>query len=206
VRFRLLPTDDSFFQLFSQSAENVELCAERLRDRLMDLRDPSGGKHELVKECENRGDELTSTIVRRLSTTFVTPFDREDIHALAEELDDVVDDMLQVSALLGLVDVDTLLPEVKEQADVLVRMAEQTVELMARLEKMKGVKPYLDAIDALESEGDAIYRRCVARLFSGEYDALEVLKWKDIVQAMEAALNTLEDITDVVESIVLKHA
>ena len=205
MRFRLLPTDDSFFALFSESAENVAECAERLRDRLIDLGD-GDAKHEAVVACERKGDELTSSIMRRLTTSFVTPFDREDIHALAEELDDVVDDMLAVSALLSLVQVDILLPEVKEQADVLVRMTEQTVELLARLERMKGVQQYLDAIDALESEGDAIYRRCVARLFSGEYDALEVLKWKDIVQAMEAALNTLEDITDVVESIVLKHA
>ena len=205
MRFRLLPTDDSFFALFSASAENASECALALRERLFDLANGEA-KHDRIVECERRGDELTSTIVRRLSTSFVTPFDREDIHALAEELDDVVDDILAVSALIGLVQVDTLLPEVKEQADVLVKMAEQTVELMARLEKMKGVQPYLDGIDALESEGDAIYRRCVARLFSGEYDALEVLKWKDIVQAMEAALNTLEDITDVVESIVLKHA
>ena len=205
MRFRLLPTDDSFFALFSESAENVAECAERLRDRLIDLGD-GDAKHEAVVACERKGDELTSQIMRRLTTSFVTPFDREDIHALAEELDDVVDDMLAVSALVSLVQVDTLLPEVKEQADVLVRMTEQTVELLARLQRMKGVQQYLDAIDALESEGDAIYRRCVARLFSGEYDALEVLKWKDIVQAMEAALNTLEDITDVVESIVLKHA
>jgi uncharacterized protein Yka (UPF0111/DUF47 family) len=85
-------------------------------------------------------------------------------------------------------------------------MAEEVDGLMDRLEKMKGVTTHLDAIDRLESEGDAVYRRTMARLFSGEYDALDVLKWKDIIQALEAALNTLEDIGDVVESIVLKHA
>jgi uncharacterized protein Yka (UPF0111/DUF47 family) len=85
-------------------------------------------------------------------------------------------------------------------------MAEENVELIARLERMKGVEPFLDAIDRLESEGDAVYRRALGRLFSGEFEALDVLKWKDIIQAMEAALNTVEDISDIVESIVLKHA
>jgi uncharacterized protein len=205
MRFRLVPTDDRFFELFSESARNVADCATALRDLVGDFSDP-GRKHERIVACERKGDELTSAILRRLGTTFVTPFDREDIHALAEELDDVVDDMLAVSALLQLMHVGDLLPELKEQADILVQMSQHAIELMDRLESMKGVQPHLDAIDELETEGDAVYRRTLARLFSGEYDALEVLKWKDIIQAMEAALNALEDITDVLESIVLKHA
>src|SRR4029453_19338377 len=111
-------------------------------------------------------------ILKRLDGTFVTPFDREDIHALAEELDDVVDDMLTVSHLLRLLSIETILP----------------------------------AIGELEHEGDDVYRRTLARLFSGEYEALEVLRWKDIVQAMEAAINTVEDISNIVEAIILKHA
>jgi predicted phosphate transport protein (TIGR00153 family) len=205
VRFRLVPSDDGFFDLFRASASNVVECAQRLRELISDYSDVEA-KHERVVDCERRGDELTQTILRRLSSTFVTPFDREDIHALAEELDDVVDDMLAVSYLLQLSGVRELLPEVKAQADVMVQMAEQVNSLMERLESMKAVQPHLDAIDRLESEGDAVYRRTMARLFSGEYEALEVLKWKDIIQALEAALNTLEDIGDVVESIVLKHA
>jgi predicted phosphate transport protein (TIGR00153 family) len=205
VRFRLVPTDDGFFDLFRASSENVVACAQRLKELIDDFRDVDA-KHNLVVDCERRGDEITRTILRRLSSTFVTPFDREDIHALAEELDDVVDDMLAVSHLLQLTGVDDLLPEVKEQADVMVEMAKEVAALMDRLEKMKGVHPHLDSIDRLESDGDAIYRRTMARLFSGEYNALDVLKWKDIIQALEAALNTLEDIGDVVESIVLKHA
>jgi predicted phosphate transport protein (TIGR00153 family) len=165
-----------------------------------------GAHLEVVMRYERQGDEITRGILRRLNSTFVTPFDREDIHALAEELDDVVDDILAVAALLNVVHPQELLPELKEQADVLVQMADVAVELMGRLESMKGVQPHLDAIDRLETEGDRIYRRALGRLFSGEYPALEVLKWKDVVEAMEAALNTIEDISNVVEAIVLKFA
>jgi len=205
MRFRLVPTDDRFFDLFSESAANAAECARRLRDLVTDFSDVKA-KHTRVVEAERAGDELTRAILNRLNSTFVTPFDREDIHALAEELDDVVDDLLAVSDLLNLVQVDAVLPDLKEQADICVQMAEQTVGLMGRLKSMRGTEPYLDAIDKLESEGDSVYRRTLARLFSGEYEALEVLKWKDIVQAMEDALNTLEDVSNVVEAIVLKHA
>jgi predicted phosphate transport protein (TIGR00153 family) len=204
MRFRLVPSDDAFFGLFNESAANVAECAHRLRDLLSDPTDP--GRHEQVAACERRGDELVRTIVQRLNTTFVTPFDREDIHALAEELDDVVDDMLEVSYRMQISGITSALPELKEQADLLVQCADETQALLARLESMKGVKPHLDAVDRLESEGDAVHRRILARLFSGEFEALDVIRWKDVIESMEGALNTLEDISDVVESIVLKHA
>ncbi len=205
MRFRLVPTDDAFFSMFHDSARNAEECARRLNDLVSDLDDVEA-KHSRVVESERTGDQLTLAILHRLDTTFVTPFDREDIHALAEELDDVVDDMQAVSDLLQLMHPEEQLPELKEQADILVQMAGKTVELLGRLQGMRGLKPLLDDIDRLETEGDHIYRRTMARLFSGDFPALEVLKWKDIVQAMEEALNTLEDVSDIVESIVLKHA
>ena len=205
MRFRLVPTDDRFFDLFCEAAANSLECARRLQELVGDLSDVQA-KHQLVLQRERQGDQLTRDILHRLDATFVTPFDREDIHALAERLDDVVDDMFAVSDLLQLVRPAQLLPELAELATILVRMGEETVELMKCLQTMKGAKPRLDAIDELESEGDAIYRRTMARLFSGEFEALEVLKWKDIVQAMEDSLNTLEDVSQVVESIVLKHA
>jgi predicted phosphate transport protein (TIGR00153 family) len=205
LRFRLVPVDEEFFRLFSESARNVAETARRLTELIENPNDIDE-HHSRVVECERRGDEIVRALLHRLSTSFVTPFDREDIHALAEELDDVVDDILAVADLLKLVGVEEILPELKEQGDVLVRMAEHCVELIDRLESMRGVQEHLDAIDRLESEGDAVHRRTIVRLFSGELETLEVLKWKDIVSAMEAALNTLEDISDVVESIVLKHA
>jgi uncharacterized protein len=204
MRFRLIPTDDVFFTLFDESAANVAECARRLREMLLDPTDQVG--HEKVAACEHRGDELVRAILQRLNTTFVTPFDREDIHALAEELDDVVDDMLEVSHRIQITGLTTSLPELKEQADIVVQCADETQQLISRLPSMKDVQRHLDAIDRLESEGDAVYRRILARLFAGEFDALDVLRWKDVVEPMEGALNTLEDISDVVESIVLKHA
>jgi uncharacterized protein len=204
-RFRLMPSDERFFTLFNQAAMNAAECARRLRDLVTDF-DDIEVKHGEVVACERRGDQLTNEILHRLNGTFVTPFDREDIHALAEELDDVVDDIMAVSDLLQLLSVEVVLPELAEQADLLVHMADQTVGLIGRLRTMRGTAPFLSAIDQLESEGDAVYRRTLGRLFSGEYEALEVLRWKDIIEAMEAALNTVEDISDVVESIVLKHA
>ena len=203
MRFRLLPTDDKFFSLFDQASANASECARRLRD-VIASGDQAG--HEGINECEHRGDEITQTILQRLNSTFVTPFDREDIHALAESFDDVVDDIQTVSQLMLLTHVSSSLPEMREQADLLVLMAEEAEALIGRLESMKGVQPHLDAIDSQESEGDAVYRRILSRLYSGEVDALEVLRVKDIVQALEGAMNTIEDISDVVESIVLKHA
>jgi predicted phosphate transport protein (TIGR00153 family) len=203
MRFRLVPTDDRFFDLFDDAAANAAECARRLRKILAD---GQGRDYGLIIECERRGDELTRTIVQRLNSTFVTPFDREDIHALAEELDDVVDDILEVSYRIQLSSIDEPLPELLQQADVLVQMTESTVELVSRLSSMKGVQPYLDTIDGLESEGDRVYRAALGRLFAGEIDGVEVVTWKDIIEAREAALTTVEDISDVVESIVLKHA
>ncbi len=205
MRFRLVPSDDRFFDLFCESAANAAACARALQG-LLSRPDDLPRQLEAVRSLERQGDQVTRSIMRRLNTTFVTPFDREDIHALAEELDDVVDDMLAVAALLNLFKVTEILPELKEQADVLVQMADEAVLLLGRLQSMKGVEPHLEAIDALETNGDEIYRRALGRLFSGEFKALEVLKWKDVVEAMEGALNTLEDISNIVEGIVFKHA
>lgn len=209
MRFRLIPRDEGFYPLFDEAAENVAECARRLRDLLDDF---SGieESHELqvrrVGECESHGDEITRSILRRLNSSFVTPFDREDIHALTEELDDVVDEMQAAADLLVLHNVAKPLPEVKELTDILVEAAETNVALIRKLPKLRGLDDELEAIDRLESAADRAYHRCVAQLFSGEYKAFNVLKWKDIVEAIEASVNAIENISDIVESIALKHA
>jgi predicted phosphate transport protein (TIGR00153 family) len=207
VRFRLLPTDDGFFDLFDSAAANVLDCGRRLRELLDEGGYGGAATTAAVVECEQRGDEITRAILRRLNTSFVTPFDREDIHALAEELDDVVDDMLEVAYRLELGDRDVAaMPELKQQADVLVQMAQEVVEMTVGLRTLKGLHPHLDAVDRLESEGDVIYRQALRRLYSEEFKARAALYWKDVIEAMEHALDTMEDFSDVIEAIALKHA
>jgi len=210
VRFRLIPRDESFYPLFNEAAENVAECARRLRELLEDFpdgdRQPIDDKVARVTDCERLGDEITRKILRRLNSSFVTPFDREDIHALTEELDDVVDEMQAAADLLVLHNVEKALPEVKELGDILVEAAETNVILIRKLPKLRGLEEELEAIDQLESAADKAYRRSVAHLFSGEYKAFNVLKWKDVVEAIEASVNAIENISDIVESIALKHA
>jgi len=205
VRFRLVPRDEGFFPLFDAAAENVAECARRLRSAIGDLTDLDN-KRRLVAECEKRGDEITRTILRRLNSSFVTPFDREDIHALTEMIDDVVDDMQAACDLLVLHHVSSPLPDIGEMGDILVRAAESTVSLTSKLSHLHDLAVDHDAIDELESAADRVYRGCVARLFSGDYDAFDVLKWKDVVESIEASVNSIEQISDIVESIALKHA
>jgi len=204
VRFRLLPTDEKFFDLFQQSAANAAVCARQL----LELFDAPGDARRLeqVKAAEKEGDKITVAVLDRLHTSFVTPFDREDIHRLAEEFDDCVDDMLAVAQRFELTQVTAIPEELREQGRLLVELADEAAELMARLESMRDMDDHLAAIDRLESEGDRVYNQAIARLFSGEFDPLEVIRWKDLIEAMEAAMNSIEDISDVVEGIVLKHS
>jgi hypothetical protein len=205
VRFRLVPRDEEFFPLFDQAAENVAEGARLLRDLIDEFEDVHA-KHARINDCERRGDELTRTILRRLDQSFVAPFDREDIHALTEQIDDVVDDIQAVSELLVLHDVDEPLAEVRELTDVLVKAAETNVTLVGKLSRLRNLEADLDAIDRLESEADKIYRRSVAHMFSGDFNAFDVLRWKDIVEAIEASVNGLENISDIIRGIALKHS
>ncbi|MCA1832505.1 MAG: DUF47 domain-containing protein [Mycobacteriales bacterium] len=204
MRLKLVPTDDRFFGLFNLAAENALECARRLNTLIGDFTDVQA-KHARVVESERQGDELTKQLLQRLNSSFVTPFDREDIHSLAETIDDACDDMQAVSDLLQLISIEEVLPELRELSEIVVEAAQQCCELLTRLPSMRGTQPYLEQIDRLESQGDAVYRRTLARLFA-DYDAMTVLKWKDIIQMMEGTLNKFEDVSNVVEAIVLKHA
>ena len=204
MRFRLIPRDQGFFPLFNEAAQNVVEVAERLRRIIGDLAEAEAQLPGIV-ECERRGDEITAVIERRLNESFVTPFDREDILSLTETLDDVVDDILAACDLLVLHRVDAAIPEMQQIADLLLEAAQRECELIAKLPKMRGLDDDLAAIDQLESAADKVYRQAVARLFSGEYKAFDVLKWKDVFDNLEAAVDDCEDIANVIESIAVKY-
>ncbi len=191
--------------MFNQAAENAAEAARLLREELDDLSGLETG-HQKVRACERRGDEITDEILSRLNASFVTPFDREDIHALTEELDDIVDDIYAASDLLVLHQVEKPLPEMRELADTLVRATQATVDLLVPLVGLRGLESWLKAIDRIESQADQVYRSSVAKLFSGEFRALEVLKWKDVLEAIENSVNRTEKIADIVHAIQVKHA
>jgi uncharacterized protein len=205
MRFRLVPRDESFYLMFNQAAENAARCAHELRARMIDLPNGATGAQRVV-EAERRGDELNRAIQQRLDQVIVTPFDREDIHALSEQLDDAVDNMRAASDLVGLHHVSETIPGVLELIELLGLSAEELVKLVAKLSRLRDMQTELDEINRLEAVGDDVYRRTTAELFSGKYDTFTVLKWMGIVDAMEEALDAFDDTSKMIATIAVKHA
>ncbi len=198
-------SDTGFFDLFCAAAANARQCGEEVLKMVSSMSDLDDHYQE-IRNLERRGDHITVQLLRRLDATFVTPYDREDIHALTEALDDVLDDMFSAAEVLHLVTVESCLPEVQQQAECLAAMGAEMEALIQGMRSREGVRHRLERIEELEREGDAVHRRSLARLFGGEYEALEVIKWKDIVEALEHAMNQIEDAADVVESILVKES
>jgi uncharacterized protein len=159
-----------------------------------------------MRDAEHAADETTHEIVRRVNTTFVTPFDREDIYALASRLDDVMDYMEEAVDLVLLYEVEHLPAELAEQVEVLQRAAELTAEAMPRLKTMRDLEEYWIEVNRLENAGDRSYRRILAKLFSGKYEALEVLKLKDVVDSLEGAIDAFEQVANIVEQLAVKES
>ena len=159
-----------------------------------------------MREAEHAADETTHAIVRRVNSTFVTPFDREDIYPLASGLDDVMDMMDEAVDLVLLYEVTSLPAETTQQVEVLQRCAELTAAAMPPLQSMRSLDEYWIEINRLENTGDKSYRRILANLFSGEYKAIEVLKLKDIVEALEGAIDAFEKVANIVEQIAVKES
>ncbi len=203
LRFR--PADTSFYELFAQSAQHLVVGAELLAEMLGDGNDRENIAQQM-RDAEHAADESTHHLIRRVNSTFVTPFDREDIYALASGLDDVMDFMEEAVDLVLLYEIMTLPSELAELVEVLQRCADLTAEAMPRLQTMKDLEEYWIEINRLENAGDKSYRRILAKLFSGKYEALEVLKLKDVVDSLEAAVDAFERVANIVEQIAVKES
>jgi len=205
VALRFRPADTTFYDLFTRSASHLVAGAELLAEMLGE-----GSDREVIaqkmRDAEHAADETTHDIVRRVNTTFVTPFDREDIYALASSLDDVMDFMEEAVDLTLLYEVIELPKELANQVEVIQRCAELTAASMPRLRTMQDLEEYWIEINRLENLGDKSYRRILAKLFSGKYAALEVLKLKDIVESLEGAIDAFEKVANIVEQIAVKES
>jgi predicted phosphate transport protein (TIGR00153 family) len=205
VPFRLTPRDNAFYAMFTEAGRNVAEAT----DVLATLLDPNANREAVAKqlrEREHAGDAVTHRIMRQLNTSFVTPFDREDIYRLASALDDVVDAIEAAADFIVLADVGKLPPLMTEQITLLQRSANETAEAMARLATLRDLEPYWIEVNRLENEADRVYRKLLSKLFSGDYDALTMVKLREVADGLEDAADALEHVAHAVESIAVKES
>jgi predicted phosphate transport protein (TIGR00153 family) len=205
VPFHLTPRDNAFYSMFTESGRNVAESAEVLAGLL----DPNANREAIAKELrehEHVGDSVTHRIMRQLNTSFVTPFDREDIYRLASALDDVVDAIEATGDFIVLADVGKLPALMGEQITLLRRSAGETADAMARLKTLSDLEPYWIEVNRLENEADRVYRKLLSRLFSGDYDALTMVKLREVADGLEDAADALEHVAHAVETIAVKES
>ncbi|MDQ7842695.1 MAG: DUF47 family protein [Armatimonadota bacterium] len=201
---RLLPREEVFFDLFTATAENILAAARGLRALLEDFTDVDRRAGE-IKALEDRGDELTHGIIDRLNRTFVTPLDRDDIFALAKQLDDVIDWIEASSSRLALYRVGEIPAAAKELGQIIVGACEAIAAAVAHLRRLDRVAAHLQEIHRLENLADLVQRDAIARLFAETRDPIDVIKWKEILETLEEATDQCEHVAHVLESIQTKH-
>ncbi len=206
MKFRFRPVDASFYDLFSEMSEHLVVGARLLAEMLAAEGTDRDDVASRMRDAEHAADEAMHAIVKRVNTTFVTPFDREDIYSLASGLDDVMDMMDEAVDLILLYEVKSMPAELSNQIEVIQRCAELTREAMPRLQSMGDLEDYWIEINRLENQGDKSYRRTLANLFSGDFKAIEVLKLKDIVTSLEGAIDAFEKVANIIEQIVVKES
>jgi predicted phosphate transport protein (TIGR00153 family) len=208
VKFSLRPSEGAFYELFTRSAQNLVRGTALLNELALPGVDVQSVS-ERLKEVEHDSDQITHELFRKINSTFVTPFDREDIYRLGSLLDDVMDHLEAVGNLLylyGLTKLPALPREMHEMVNVLDQQARLTAEAMPRLKSMKDLQDYWIELNRLENEGDQVFRMLLVRLFSGEYDALTVLKMKEVADELEAACDAFEHVANTVETIAVKES
>ena len=202
---RLLPRDDQFFTLFDQLAGHLATTAKILDNLFGDARHVS--EHvRAIKDIEHKADLLTTTVNQRIDKSFITPIDREDIHMLASRLDDVIDLLDGTARRFEMLHITEVLPPAKQLSGVLCRAANEIQAAVAEMRQPREVNEHVALIKHLEEEGDAIYHEAVGALFAGKPDPLDVLKWKEMYDTLERAIDSCMGVAQVLQSISMKNA
>ena len=200
---RLIPRDEKFFDLFIKDGENLLEAARKL-EALVTSYDRLDERIAEIQALEKRGDQIDDEVMARLERSFITPFDREDIHALVNFLDDVVDGIQAAAETFVIYGIAKPTEEAKQMVGILAGEAVQLLEALNRLEKGKDISPHLDTIHDLEHRADGLSRAAIGQLFRGGLDALEVIKFRDLYQTLENAIDAAEDAAEVMERILAK--
>ncbi len=202
---RLVPREVKFFQMFTELAQNATEGARLLSDILSDHGEVAN-RVQRLKAIEHRGDDMTHEILTKLNQTFITPFDREDIHKLAVSIDDVLDFVWGAGERLVIYKITSPPPAAGELAAIVVRQCEELAAAVALLEKNRGLLPHLVEINRLENEADLVSRGAIGALFEHEKDPIALIKIKELIEVLERATDKAEDAANVLESVVLKSA
>ena len=204
-RFRLIPREERFFDLFVADAANVLDGARQLEAMLRSFDNPDK-QAKKIRETEHKGDEISHDIGRRLESTFVTPFDREEIHALISGLDDILDLIEEVADTFVLYRIESPTKTSVKQAALVVQACETIHLALTNLRGFKDMDRYIVEVHRIENEGDKLARSAIAGLFDDGTKTIDVLKWKDVYSLLEDTIDKTEDVADMIERIVVKHA
>jgi len=204
MAFRLIPREEKFYADFQAMADELKRGARLLEEMVAPDR-PDWKKADEIKEVEHKCDFLTHDVIQRLNRTFVTPLDREDIHALARSLDDVMDAIDAAAAIVRLYRLDSVRFGARELAHIITASTEQVGLAVGAMESHKGVTTHAIEINRLENEADRIHQQAVARLFDEERDPMVVMKWKETFDFLEGATDRCEDVANVIEGVMVKH-
>jgi uncharacterized protein len=205
ARFSLVPKDREFFSLFDEAGANILRAAELLDQLMQNWPDDKGFARDILI-CEQEGDRITHDIIHRLNTTSVTPIDREDIFALAGALDDVVDYTEEAADFMVLYKIEAPMEQAQQLTGVLRDACRNLAQALERLKNMRDLNHYFVEINRLENEGDRITREALASLFVGGIDPIVIIRWKDVFERLEQAIDACEHATHILEGIVVKHA
>jgi uncharacterized protein len=200
-----VPRDREFFDLFEEAASNIVRAADLLDQMLRGYPERAELSRDILI-CEQEGDRITHDIIQRLNQTFVTPIDREDIYELASALDDIVDFAEEVADYMGLYKIEAPMEQAQRLAHILLQSSRQIAEAMPRLRGFKDISHYTVELNRLENDGDRVTREAVASLFDNGIDPMVVIRWKDIFERLEAAIDATEHVANVLEGIVIKNS
>jgi predicted phosphate transport protein (TIGR00153 family) len=204
--FGLIPKDEKFFELFKEMAHNIIIGAELLKQMLDDFEDPVGSQRR-IKEQEHKCDNLTHEIIKKLNKSFVTPFDREDIYALASKMDDIMDLIDASASRFVMYNVEKPTSEAQQLAFIILKSCQTLAKAVSILGgKLEPLYEYCVEVNALENEADRVCREAISRLFDEEKDPIQLIKWKEIYETLEKATDRCEDVANVLESVVVKNA
>ncbi|HXZ18895.1 MAG TPA: DUF47 family protein [Candidatus Acidoferrales bacterium] len=202
---KLLPQEQGFLTLFVSQAENVAAGVKALVEMVSKFDDPSAQARR-IKDIEHAGDTITHDLITRLNQTFITPFDREDVHELSSKVDDVLDLTDAAAGRMVLYRVKAVRPGVLELAQILESATQEILAAIRVLDKQDDILSHCIEINRLENEGDRVSHALMAKLFEVEKDPIEIIKWKEIIEAIENAVDKCEDVANVIESVILKQA